>query len=967
MNKFILIIIFCWLSLQTAVAQPSIGLPAIKNYKSTEYNAATDIWDVKQDKRGILYYANNDGLLTFDGNYWKLYPMPNKTPIRSLAIDDAGRIYAGGQDEIGYFYPEQNGILKFHSLKHLLPKIARQFADIMDIVIHKNEIFFRTVEAVFYYKDNKIKVYDASGGWLGLAAANNQVFAEDRDSGLVTFKDGEWISPFGKQPPVHLHMTSIVNYQKDTLLITTAKKGLYLLHGNTITEKTTQADPVFYHDIVRCTRKIAENRYAVGTASNGVFIMDQKGQILQKFAINEGLQNANVLRILIDNNENLWLGTENGTSFINYNTAVKHIYPVKNVQSVSNAIRIFEGKLFVGTSNGLYSAPLDLSNSDLSNDKGEFTEVSNTRGSVFSLNEIDHQLLLAHEEGAHVIKNNTAVPVMTKQGVWSFQPFPPGEDIVAGTYTGLELLKNVNGNLQDAGKIFGIYESLSNLTVENSNTIWASHPFRGVYRIQVSDDRKKVLHVKNFKTPDGLPSNLNNHIYLIRNKVLITTEKGIYEYDARTNRLILSPDYKSIFNTCNVAYLTEDRNRNIWFVCNHRVGVIDFNKISAGKNYQLMSFPELTLQTVKGKEFIYPYNNENIFIGSNDGVFHLNYSKYVKPKTQLEVLLSSVKAIAEKDSLIYGGYLTAQQDKKPVCLPNRWNSFHFEYSSTLSSQNDNIEFSYKLIGFDEEWSEWSLRSEKDYTNLSSGTYTFAVRARNNLGNASKPVNYSFTVRPAWYDTVWAYLVYALLVAWLISLFFKWQKKRFALHQKKHEEEQARLTYLHNLELDKTEKEIITLQKENLEAELQFKNKELATITMNLVERSGILLNIKQALITVVKKTSIPDPEHEFRSVFRLLDEIEKKADDWNQFAIYFDQVHNNFLSILKSKYACLSSTDLKLCAYLRLNLSSKEIAQLMNISLKGVEISRYRIRKKLELSTEINLHDFLIEVTQQEA
>ena len=105
MNKIILIIIFCWLSFQTAVAQPSIGLPAIKNYKSTEYNAATDIWDVKQDKRGILYYANNDGLLTFDGNYWKLYPMPNKTPIRSLAIDDAGRIYAGGQDEIGYFYP----------------------------------------------------------------------------------------------------------------------------------------------------------------------------------------------------------------------------------------------------------------------------------------------------------------------------------------------------------------------------------------------------------------------------------------------------------------------------------------------------------------------------------------------------------------------------------------------------------------------------------------------------------------------------------------------------------------------------------------------------------------------------------------------------------------------------------------------------------------------------------------------
>ncbi|SEA47924.1 helix-turn-helix transcriptional regulator [Pedobacter hartonius] len=223
------------------------------------------------------------------------------------------------------------------------------------------------------------------------------------------------------------------------------------------------------------------------------------------------------------------------------------------------------------------------------------------------------------------------------------------------------------------------------------------------------------------------------------------------------------------------------------------------------------------------------------------------------------------------------------------------------------------------------------------------------------------------MNPAWYETIWAYLIYLILAACLVYGILIWQKKRFALHQQKHEEEQAKLNYLYSLELDRNEKEIITLQKENLEAELQFKNKELATVTMHLVERGGILVNIKQALLTMMKKTSISDPEHEFRSVFRILDEIEKRADDWSQFAIYFDQVHNNFLSILKTKYPALSSTELKLCAYLRLNLSSKEIAQLMNISLKGVEISRYRIRKKLELSTEINLYDFLIRITQNPA
>ena len=414
----------------------------------------------------------------------------------------------------------------------------------------------------------------------------------------------------------------------------------------------------------------------------------------------------------------------------------------------------------------------------------------------------------------------------------------------------------------------------------------------------------------------------------------------------------------------SVEYLTEDAEHNIWFISEGRAGLIDFNKTADHSLYTTLYFPELDTQTTKGADFIYPYNEQNIFISSNDGLFHLNYKEYSQAHSPLKVLLSTVKTInGDRDSLIFGGY-HENLPPKEVHMAYQWNSFHFEYSSTLYGQKSNVEFSYKLQGFDKEWSAWSLKTEKDYTNLPYGTYMFSVRGRNNLGNASVPVNYTFTVDPAWYETIWAYLVYFIIAAFLVNMIVNWQKKRFVLHQQKHEEEQARLTYLHSLEMDRNEKEIITLQKENLEAELQFKNKELATVTMNLVERGGILLNIKQALLTMMKKTSIPDPEHEFRSIFRILDDIEKKGDDWNQFAIYFDQVHNNFLSTLKNKYTSLSSTDLKLCAYLRLNLSSKEIAQLMNISLKGVEISRYRIRKKLELTTEVNLYDFLIRTTQ---
>ncbi len=892
-----------------------------------------------------------------------------------MAIDSTGRIYVGGQDELGYFFPDQQGFLTYHSFKGFIPKKGAegQFADIWNIVVINDEVFFRSNEIILRLKDNKITIHDAPGGWRLLEKAGSTLFAEDKADGLLFFKDGQWLPCCPKIATAPLRITGILDYKKDTLLVATQKSGFYLLHGSVLTKKTTAVDPILFNDLVHNVKKLGPDKYAIGTTQNGVLIIDTTGKLIQHFSTGEGLQSTNIHSLAVDEDENLWLALENGIAFINYNSAVTHIYPEKANQTTSSALTIFDQKLYIGTANGLYRIPLDTTQKDLSAGRGVFTEVGNTKGQIWSLTEINHQLLLGHQEGAYVIKNDKAVPLMTRYGVWLFKTFPGSPDIIAGTYTGLQLLSYTKGEFKNEGKIDSFYESLGILAIDHNKDIWAAHPYRGVFKIQLSADRRTIAHYTQYTQKDGLPSSLNNYVYLIRNKIGIATEKGVYEYDPATEKFFPSTFFTPLFKDSTIEYLTEDSKGNIWFVNNQHVGVIDFSKASGHSPFSLIYFPELTAQTLRGFKYIVPYNSENIFLGSDNGVYHLNYSQYLKSDTRLKVLLSSVKAIAEKDSLIFGGYylnhreISAVQDPAQIIsLPNHWNSFHFEYSSTLYAQKSNVEFSYQLIGFDKGWSGWSAKTEKDYTNLPYGTYTFSVKARNNLGNSSQPVNYTFIVAPAWYQTIWAYLFYLLVVVVLLNAIVKWQQRRFALQQKKNEEEQQRLSYLHSLELDRTEKEIIALQKDKLEAELQFKNKELATVTMHLVKRGGIVLGIKQELITLIKKLNIPDPATEFRSVFRMFTDIEKNDDEWNQFAIYFDQVHNNFISILKTKFPGLSSTDLKLCAYLRLNLSSKEIAQLLNISLKGVEISRYRVRKKLSLSPEINLYDFLIEVTRSE-
>ncbi|MGF6846552.1 hypothetical protein QFZ51_001787 [Chitinophaga sp. W3I9] len=159
--------------------------------------------------------------------------------------------------------------------------------------------------------------------------------------------------------------------------------------------------------------------------------------------------------------------------------------------------------------------------------------------------------------------------------------------------------------------------------------------------------------------------------------------------------------------------------------------------------------------------------------------------------------------------------------------------------------------------------------------------------------------------------------------------------------------------------EKNEKEIIKLQNEKLANEIHFKNNALADASMHLVERGDALVKVKDILASVYKKNG-NNPE--IKNALLLLNDVEKNNDNWDQFAAHFDEINNNFLKKLKSKFPALTNTDLKVCAYLQLKLSTKEIAQLMAISVRGVEIKRYRLRKKLNLLTEQSMTDFLNEI-----
>jgi ligand-binding sensor domain-containing protein/DNA-binding CsgD family transcriptional regulator/cbb3-type cytochrome oxidase subunit 3 len=971
MRSLIAFVTFLLAGTLTSFSQTYIGQRETVNYEKKQYNAGTQNWKIIQDAQGRMYFANNEGVLVFDGAYWQLYPLPNKTIVWSIEFGKDKKLYAGGQDEMGYFSPGKNGVLQFTSLKNLLPKADQKFSDIWDIVCYGDDVFFRSRNKIFRYSNGKINSYAPSSSWLSLGTYQQKLIAHDEQRGLVTYQNGAWQTFIDKKdlaPGFFITGISVIN--KDLSLVTTAKNGVYILSGNQLKSWNINGFGIDNHEHFSGSVILGDGSFLLGTYANGVYQVNRQGNVIENISKKEGLQNSNVRSMFMDNNHNVWLGLDNGIDFIAYNNAVKHINPLAFKDGGGFSMASFGDKLYFALSNGVYELPAK-NTGDLSYTPNNFKVLSQSLS--WNLTVLNNKLLSGNDDGFYQISNGKLTPVDKSSGFWIFKPvIKNGASLIAaGNYNGVKLFEDKNGILADKGSVGSNYnESARFVEIDEDNNIWTSHPYRGVYKLNPASPKLKV-----YTQADGLPSTLDNFVFKIKGRVVIATEKGIYEYNKKADRFQVSARFEHLFGTRGLRYLKEDPSGNIWFVQEKSIGVADYSTPVPSIIY----IPELNRRILSGFENVFPVNENNIFVGGENGFYHINYAKYKQNIHPLKTYIRKVKAIAGSDSLLFGGYYSNvnDDDKQPAAgmpsLSHIWNSLHFEYSTPIFEEQSNVEYSYYLVGFDNEWSEWSKKTEKDYTNLSAGNYTFKIRARNHHDNISPVSSYSFTINPPWYQTVWAYLIYLLIFAYLIYYFYQLQEKRhirnnekrLLAQQQQNEEEQRQMAYQHQLELERSEKEVVKLKNEKLESEIEFKNSELASSAMNLVQKKEFLLKVKEELQRLNKPGKEVVEAVEIKKLLRLLTEEKKINEEWEQFSMHFNKVHADFLTVIKDRYPTINQQELKLCAYLIMNLSSKEIAQLMAISVRGVEISRYRLRKKLQIPTEVNLFEFLFEIQRE--
>lgn len=964
--KYTLLVIIAVSAVVTAFGQiKNIGIPFIVNYSRESYSASTQNWSVTQNTKGFLYFGNNDGILEYDGRSWRIFHLPNNSVVRSvMSIGDT--IYAGGFEEIGFLSPSPGGDLVYQSLNHLIPEEYKNFDEIWSIFQSGDAIVFQSFLYIFTYRDQTLHVTVPESSLSLMHQAGNVLFVVDNETGLMHFENGR-LQMLSDHPVFFRNeVRSVLSISRNQFLIATSNEGVFIWDGESLTPWNSEVNKYLKAHIPFVAVKLSGGYLAWGSLNNGLFVTDENGKIIQHLNRLKGLQNNTILCLFEDKRKNLWLGLDNGIDFIEISSPLSYINFNYNIETAYTSI-LHDNILYVGTNQGLYALELEKI-PNTGDNIPKFRLINGTEGQVWSLAVIDGSLLCGHNFGCFEINGFTSRKISDIRGYWTFVKSPySNDDIIAGTYSGFVRLVKTPSGWMFGNQIKGFRESSRNIYFDQHNYLWMSHGYKGLFKLRLTQNLDSIFQVRLFHGTHGLPDSLPYNIQTIRNTMYVTTHDGIFAYDYNNQRFHQPEEINELFQERGfIDKIHEDIHGNLWYFTQDYLGVMRL--LEDGRYSDITSpFAGISDNLLPAFQNITISDNNDVWIGSWNGLIHYNTSIIKDYKYVEEVFIKEALFYGSRDSVyvmnLDQAFSFTKQER--FVVPYHMNSVTFRFTIPSFENPGRIRFSHRLLGFGDQWTEWSPIDFKEFTNLREGDYVFEVRALNAFGNVSEVKSIGFSVKPPFHRSRMAIGIYiVLLIIGIATNTYFVRKRILRIRLKEKLRSEKRLAIKEEEFREKSilsEKEIIQLRNESLRNEMLHKNKELANATLHLIQKNKTLTALRNELNKLLKSPGIDSSQKYLLSNFvKKINRDLRNEKNRELFDNYFDEVHQDFINRLKHKYEDLTPKELRLCAYLRMNISTKEIAPLMDISIRGVEISRYRLRKKLKLDTNENLTDFIM-------
>ena len=914
-------------------------IPLTKYFEPQQYGGGIQNWDFAQASNGLLYIANNHGILEFDGRVWTLLEVPGSTKIRSIYIDDDQRIFAGGQGQIGYFENNPDG-LQFRSIVEKLPENERTLSEVWKIFKIGNVLFFDSPNKLLVLDGDEFYAAGLPGTLIKAFNVEDSLVVQIKDEGLFKYINGSF-SPLKGSEQLQQELRAIISTQSGFACF--AVSGEVFIFNETKHSLTEINVRELQSSTINTCKKLSNSTIAVGTQNRGLIILDENLSLINQFSLGTGLNNRTVHALMEDTFGNLWVGLNNGINYIELNSPLSVIDEHVGLEGTGYAVAAHENKAYLGTNNGLFTYS--------SSDTGmKYKLISGSEGQVYNISIIGSDIIVNHHKGAFQLINDQLIKIHD-QGSWKFMKTAMPDRVIAGHYTGIKFFEK-DGNLwTPSNEVQGINESSRIMEFENDSTIWMTHGYKGAFRISFDSEMIKTKNVEFFGKEHGFPSNLLINVYRLDQNLIFTAENGIYKFNEINKSFEPNQFLIDHIGENHVSKINSTNNGDIYYLVDRQLGYLKRESFGTFRKNEHV-FKRVNKFLSDDLENISILDKNNILIGAKEGFIHFDPELQHELIHDFDVILKRLEVKFTNDSSI----VISGQYAKDIQF-DRINSIKFIYASPYFDGFEDIVFSHRLIGFDDSWSAWTTSTVKEYTNLPAGKFTFELKAKNVYEHESNILSNTFQIIPRWYESKLALSIFVLFTLVVFGLITFVQSKR-------HRKEKEAIHLSKDAEISQVSRrsraEIENLKNEKLMSEIKHKNNELASITMHLLNKNEFVHSVRKRIESVINDSG--QSKDELKKILKTIDKNLKDDDSWDQFAYHFDQVHGDFLKKLSSEEIKLTSQETKLAAYLRMNMTSKEIAYLMNISVRGVELGRYRLRKKLNLQRDQNLTDYLLNI-----
>jgi len=889
-------------------------LPRVRNFPPSEYGAQSQNWSIAQQAGdGCLYFGNNAGLLEFDGARWQIYTLPEKQTVRAVVCGADGNVYCGGFAAFGYWKKDQTGQLRYTSLSNNVQAENLDKEEIWHILARPDFVLFQSFSTIYKFDGQKITVLKPPGAIMFVQDVEGRLLFQVIGRGLFELlPDNTFRMLEGTAVLADKIVQFIIPAGAGSFWAGTTNDGIWTYTRGRMQPWQDPLNVEFRRYQLNKAVPLKDGSRAIGTILNGVYQVDANGKLLTHLNRESGLQNNTVLALCEDRDHNLWMGLDRGNDFVELNSPLTFfIDQTGKIGAVYTAV-MFQNRLFVGSNQGVFVKNKDAPGA-------AFQLVEGTQGQVWELQVFDNQLLCGHNDGTLLLQGNAAQKISRVTGGWCTQTIPGHSDaLVQSTYTGLVIFRKApDGRWIFSHQVAGFGESLRKIAFDSLGYLWGAHPYRGLYRLRLSGDLQQILEQKLFSAGDGLPSAFKIDLAKIDNHLIINLD--------HTPRQLVFRDGQAHFDTLqeplNNAKLLSGMPGDYFSLYRNGLRFFSDRRVSS-----------FALSLVPGYENIIALGPDTYLFCQENGYAILNKS------TQQHNLRPAPAMPMIGRIELAGNHHDLLPLHTKASIPFSQNSLKFYFSAPVFGQA--AKFSWRLDGFTKNWSDWQTAADKEFTNLPPGEYVFRVKADVDSAEAT----YSFRILPPWYRSGWAFAFYGLLCIGLLFLTEHFNRRRLARQRTALEAEKI-------LDLGRQRAEA---ERELLNLELDNKSRELSNAALGLIRKNEILQKIKDELLASKGDTRA------LEKLGRLIDSHIESDHDWQIFEESFNRVHDDFFKRLMVQCPDLTPGDLRLAAYLKMNLASKEIAPLLNISLRGVENKRYRLRKKLGLPEDANLTEFMM-------